>query len=346
MKELKIKKKKNFIRKLFVKLCRIFGYEIIDQSDFEISTTNKSLNSNLSILGKKSINIPLGEVKVTRSVKSLDIIIRTCMKVNMLQQNKKRIFEKKKSEYTFRSLQSLYKSALDLKKKFPKIFIQFTIIDIGSEEVSKNKLISFVKDFPLKFIDLDKKKINIEPVTINKNNEIIERNMAKTMKSIYESFDQGQKCKDLVYFVEDDYIHKTESLAEMVFAYEKFSSIFERELFMLSTDYPYLYKKMENSKILVGEKYHWRTVKESLLTFLTSNQMLAKYEKKLFDMAKNESNPFEKNLHEIFDKELCFSPIPSLSVHCSNINSAFGISPNIDIHKPVSYTHLTLPTKA
>ena len=136
-----------------------------------------------------------------------------------------------------------------------------------------------------------------------------------------------------MYFVEDDYIHKTESLAEMVFAYEKFSSIFERELFMLSTDYPYLYKKMENSKILVGEKYHWRTVKESLLTFLTSNQMLAKYEKKLFDMAKNESNPFEKNLHEIFDKELCFSPLPSLSIHCTNVNSVFGLSPNIDIKK-------------
>ena len=130
----------------------------------------------------------------------------------------------------------------------------------------------------------------------------------------------------IVYLVEDDYIHKTESLAEMVFAYEKFSSIFERELFMLSTDYPYLYKKMENSKILVGEKYHWRTVKESLLTFLTSSQMLYKYEKKLFDMAKNESNPFEKNLHEIFDKELCFSPLPSLSIHCSNVNSIFGLS--------------------
>ena len=143
---------------------------------------------------------------------------------------------------------------MDLKEQFLKIFIQFTIIDIGSDQVSKNKLITFFKDFPFKFINLDKKKINIEPVTINKNNKIIENNMAKTMKSIYESFDQGQKCKDLIYFVEDDYIHKTDSLAEMVFAYEKFSSIFERELFMLSTDYPYLYKKMENSKVLIGEK--------------------------------------------------------------------------------------------
>ena len=333
MKEIKSRKKSGFFKKVFVKICRILGYELIDQSSLEFPVSNKKSDDTLSVPGVKSFSLGVGEFPITRKVQGIDIIVKTCTSVQLVTQNKKRIFEKEKSEYTFRSLQSLYKSALDLKKKFPKIFIQFTIIDISSEEVSKNKLISFVKDFPLKFIDLDKKKINIEPVTINKNNEIIERNMAKTMKSIYESFDQGQKCKDLVYFVEDDYIHKTESLAEMVFAYEKFSSIFERELFMLSTDYPYLYKKMENSKILVGEKYHWRTVKESLLTFLTSNQMLAKYEKKLFDMAKNESNPFEKNLHEIFDKELCFSPLPSLSIHCSNVNSVFGLSPNTDIKK-------------
>ena len=135
--------------------------------------------------------------------------------------------KEEKSEYTFRSLQSLYKSALDLKKKFQKFLFNSPLLILVLKKC-KNKLISFVKDFPLKFIDLDK-KINIEPVTINKNNEIIERNMAKTMKSIYRSFDQGQKCKDLVYFVEDDYIHKTGSLAEMVFAYEKFSSLFLKE---------------------------------------------------------------------------------------------------------------------
>ena len=74
-------------------------------------------------------------------------------------------------------------------------------------------------------------------------------------------------------------------------------------------------------------------MQESLLTFLTSNQMLNKYREKLLEMAKNESNPFEKNLHEIFRNELCFSPLPSLSIHCSNVNSVFGLSPNIDIKK-------------
>ena len=148
---------------------------------------------------------------------------------------------------------------------------------------------------------------------------------------IRQSFNFAKNCDDLVYFVEDDYIHKTEALAEMLFAYEKFSSIFQNEIFLLSTDYPYLYKKMNDSHILTGENIHWRTVEESLLTFMTSKKMIEKHFDKLIDMATNESNPFEKNLHKIYEKEKCFSPIPSLSIHCTNINSVFGLSPNVDL---------------
>ena len=326
-------KKSSFLKKILIKICRMLGYELIDQGTLEFPVSNKKSDDSLSVPGKKSISLGVGEFTISRKVQSIDIIVKTCTSVQLVTQSKNRIFEKEKYEYTFRTLKSLHKSALDLKKKFPKIFIKFTIIDISSNETNKKRLSNFFKDFPLDFVDLDKKKINIEPITINKNNKTIENNMATTMKSIYESFDQAQKCKDLVYFVEDDYIHKTEALAEMVFAYEKFSSIFNKELFILSTDYPYLYKKLGNSNILVGENYHWRTVKESLLTFLTSNRMITMYKEKLLDMAKNESNPFEKNLHEIFDKELCLSPLPSLSIHCSNINSVFGLSPNVDIKR-------------
>ncbi len=333
MREIKSTKKTSFLKKIFIKICRVLGYELMDQSSLEFPVSDKKSKDTLSIPGKRSFSLGVGGLPITRKVQGIDIIVKTCTSVQLVSQSKNRIFEKEKSEYTFRTLKSLYKSALDLKRKFPKIFIQFTIIDIGSDDINKNKLKTFLNDFPFKFINLDEKKISMEPVTINKNNKIIENNMATTMKSIYESFNQAQKCKDLIYFVEDDYIHKTEALAEMIFAYEKFSSIFNKELFILSTDYPYLYKKLENSNVLIGENYHWRTVSESLLTFLTSNKMFNKYSEKFYDMAKNEKNPFEKNLHEIFDKELCLSPLPSLSIHCSNVNSVFGLSPNVDFKK-------------
>ena len=38
----------------------------------------------------------------------------------------------------------------------------------------------------------------------------------------------------------------------------------------------------------------------------------------------------KKPLHNIYEKELCISPIPSLAIHCTNVNSIFGLSPNVD----------------
>ena len=47
-------------------------------------------------------------------------------------------------------------------------------------------------------------------------------------------------------------------------------------------------------------------------------------------MCELEHYPFESPLHKIYEEELCISPIPSLAMHCTNINSIFGLSPNID----------------
>ena len=85
MKEHKNSTKKNFLKKIFIKICRIFGYEIIDQNNFYIPTQGKNLDQDLNIQGKKSINLPLGEVKISRKVKSLTVIFRSCTSVNMLK---------------------------------------------------------------------------------------------------------------------------------------------------------------------------------------------------------------------------------------------------------------------
>ena len=49
--------------------------------------------------------------------------------------------------------------------------------------------------------------------------------------------------------------------------------------------------------------------------------------------ASGKDDPAELALHDIYNKEPCFSPIPSLSIHCANINSIYGISPNTDWKK-------------
>ena len=62
------------MKKLFIKLAKILGFEIIDQNQFYSPTLDKELNEDLSLLNEKSIVLPLGEVKISRNVKSISII--------------------------------------------------------------------------------------------------------------------------------------------------------------------------------------------------------------------------------------------------------------------------------
>ena len=335
MKKINNSKKNNLIKKLFIKLCRLIGFEIIDQSNLNLPVSKKTATDNLGQIGKKIITLPLGETKISRPVKSLDIIIKTCTSINLVTQNKKRIFEKNKSDYTFRTINSLINS-LNFSKNFLKdIDIKIYIIDDNSKKEDLEKIRKIIAKINIKFeiINLDLEKFKQIKV-LNKNNPAIEKNMRATMASILTSFNIAkEKSNDLVYFVEDDYIHKKETIIEMVSTYEKIATELDRELFLCPVDYPYLYKKLDNSNILIGNNYHWRTVNESLLTFLTSKDLINKYWNELLLMAENEHSPFETPLHKIFEKELCLSPIPSLAMHCTNVNSIFGLSPNMNWKK-------------
>ena len=78
--------------------------------------------------------------------KALTIIFRSCTNVNMLTQSKKRLFDEKKSEYTFRSLNSIIASLNQAKEQFPKIDYDIIVVDYNSkEEDLKNGMVSFAQ---------------------------------------------------------------------------------------------------------------------------------------------------------------------------------------------------------
>ena len=125
-------RKSNFFKKLFIKFCRFFDYEIVDQGDLSFPTTNKKGSKNLSNLGIQSLVLPMGKIKIKRPIKSLDIILRTCTSVNMLTQSKKRIFKSNKENYSLKTLKSIINSINNDKKIFKKIKVKLTIIDHNS----------------------------------------------------------------------------------------------------------------------------------------------------------------------------------------------------------------------
>jgi hypothetical protein len=332
MKEIKSQKNNSLVKKIFIKLCRLMGYEIIDQSNFYVPTSDKNLNETLSKPSIKSINLPLGEVKITRDVKALNVIIRTCSSVNMLTQNKRRIFEKDKIEYTLRSVNSILKSINYAKNNYSKIDIKITIVDHNSSNESLKKIIDLVKKSSLNFklINLDLKEFEKKIKQTNEKNEKVTPNQISNMSNIYKSLLLSKISEDLIYFVEDDYIHEIDSITEMLFTYERIASLTGKELIICPTDYPYLYVQAKNTKVFLGEKYHWRKIDETLCTFLTSKQIIEKHWDKFLSICTFEHYPFESPLHEIYKNELCISPIPSIAIHCTNINSIYGLSPNKD----------------
>ena len=320
MKKIKTKRKNNFVKKIFVKVCRILGYEIIDQNNFEIPTLEKNAIENISIAGKKSISIPLGQIDITRKVKSLNIYFRSCSKVNLWNQNKKRIFEADKDEYALRSLYSILKSINYSKKNFNEINIKLSIIDDNSSE----KFIQNMKKLLLKF-DIDNEIISLQ------NNEITQDIKDSNFASIKKCFRLAKEnSNDLIYFVEDDYIHDEICILEMIGTYERIATQLNKEILLCPTDYPYLYANCDPTYIFLGNKKHWRKTEQSLGTFLISKINLNIYWENLLQFASGKDNPAELALHKIYEKEPCFSPIPSLAIHCANINSIYGISPNIN----------------
>ena len=316
------------MKKLFIKLVRLFGYEIIDQNNFTSPSLKKELNENLSIINEKSIVLPLGEVKISRKVSSVLIIVRVNTEIEIWDQSKKRLFEKSKIEYSIRSINSIINSISFCKKNYPNLKIKTIIIDDSSTKENLKRINEVCMNRDIEIISLEHKKYSSK-IKKQKTKETF-----SNLASLMQSFEIGkEKSDDLIFFLEDDYIHHEPMLEESIATYERVSSQIGKDIFICPSDYPYLYTNNEKCNILIGNKRHWRTVNKTLCTFMTSKKLLIDYWNNFQKTCEDRHDPFEKYINEIYEKEICISPIKSLSLHLTNINSSYGLAPFVDYKK-------------
>jgi len=321
--------KKNILKKFFIKLAKAIDLELIDQNEFKSPTLDKRLNENLSNI-KKSIVLPLGEVKLTRKISSLLIIFRTNTNVEMWNQNRKRIFDKSKIEYVCRALNSVIRSIQFLKRNKPDIKVDLKIIDDKSTEENLSSIKNLLKKYEIN-AEIINHELSIHENVIKKQEK---RETFSNLSTLLRAFEIGKKeGEDLVYFLEDDYIHIESALEEMVSSYERIASQLKKDLFICPADYPFLYMDNEKTNLLIGSKRHWRTTSKSLMTFMVSKAFIDKYWDIFFKTCSDLNNPWEKYFNEIYEKEVCISPVQSLTVHITNINSGYGLSPFLDYKK-------------
>ena len=248
--------------------------------------------------------------------------------IEIWDQNKKRLFEYPKIEYSFRSIKSLINSIDYCEKKYPNLNIKTIIVDDNSKSENLNRIKKLIVDKKVEIISLDLK--NFEDVIKKQKSKETFNNLA----SLFQSFKIAkQHGEDLIFFAEDDYLHFEPMLEEMVASYERIASQIKKDIFMCPSDYPYLYMNNEKTNILIGNKRHWRTINQTLCSFMTSKDLINKYWENFEKTCLDRHDPFEKYLNEIYEKEICISPLKSLSLHLTNINSSYGLSPFIDYKK-------------
>ena len=134
------------MKKIFIKICKLLGFEILDQNTFTSPTLEKKLNEELSIINEKSIILPLGEVKITKKVNSILIILRMNTDVEIWDQNRKRLFEMPKIEYSKRSINSLIKTIDYCNSKYSNIHIKTIIVDDNSNHENLSQIRKMIKN--------------------------------------------------------------------------------------------------------------------------------------------------------------------------------------------------------
>ena len=296
-------KKLSSFKRFVLKLLNVYA---LDRETLNLVNPNyKNSGNNTFKINKESIILSNGYLKLNRKINSLDIFYRFApnnVMWNSTNRWKRIVPNINKKDLILTSLNSLKKSIIK--------FISQNQIKVTINLISDNSEKKF-NDIIFKLLDDNHIRINF-----------IETKIEGNRGSYLECCDQAENSEDLIFFIEDDYLFDENCIEEMIITYSRLSTIFNNDVFLCPSDYPFYYDSSYKTSLYIGNKYKWRTVEETLLTFMMSKDLYKRYKKNIRLVGEKENVPFEKPLHEIYKNNPCFSPVNSLSFHISRDHPA------------------------
>ena len=234
----------------------------------------------------------------------LDIILRTHDNIDIHANHKKfRYTNTPKIDIVEKCVRSLIKSANKL-----DIDVNILCLDDNSSEECLSRLNNV--------FSLSKHPVSIHNLTGRGHN--------------YSGVAQFEHAKnsnaDLIYCIEDDYLHTESALVEMIEDYVSFKKKTNTEIVLHPFDDPDNYKQnfIEKCTIILGNKRHWRTNSHTTYTFLTNPEVIKSNLSTFYTLAKHYLTPIGETLriHEnttinnVWREQVTlFTPIPSLALH-------------------------------
>jgi hypothetical protein len=242
----------------------------------------------------------------------LDIIFRSCSRVYEFH-GRVRVAQASKSELIIRCLRSLLRSAELARAERQDLSITLTVVDDHSHpdcvELMKRMLSG--ASFGTGFVAMDERTGN-----------------GPSLLTTYEH--ARENARELIYFVEDDYLHAESAILELTEAYNQFSSQLNSDVVLFPMDSPNLYSRHYPSGILLTSRRYWRNIGSTTGTLLVSRSTLLEHWEKYMGLTRYalDSGVSEENtINLVYRRVPCFSPMPTLAVHMGELEV---ISPFVD----------------
>lgn len=246
--------------------------------------------------------------------KNLEIILRTCDKRDVHQDWRKRYCGLPKNQIIEGCLHSLIKSCEKIEG------LHLVVLDDHSSQQTvdniKTQLENSLLDY--EFISLDQEGYN------------------------FSAHQQYLRCRDsqynLVYSVEDDYLHCKTAIQEMIDSYNIFQEKLNKPIVLFPFDEPDEYRPPSRQDFIVhGSNRHWRTGIASTQVLFTSPALFKNYWSLFETLALKYNGNYLEPRTEHYEESntiykiwtsgnaIRFNPIPSLALHLQFDRSCWKI---------------------
>jgi hypothetical protein len=210
-----------------------------------------------------------------------------------------------KPEVVFRCVASLVQSMNHAAKMIPEFEFTLKVLDDHSDpkHIKKIKEILTHAHFTVEWAGLEVRGV---------------------MPSILSCYQYGLEYgKELVYFIQDDYLYYESCIFDMMNAYLDFSTALKSPVGIYPYNDPYLYHPINcqvSARLVQGRTQYWRTILSSASCFMTHHSVIRTH----FDLFEKMgiSNPYDahmedKSINKIWQERglFMFTPMQSLALH-------------------------------
>lgn len=296
------------LTRLLRKFCNLMGYDLLRLQKTRIHP------EALGGQGRGG-GFDAFEAVVPREVRRFDILFRSCARIEVQGQSRLRFVGAPKNEVALRCLNSLVQSIAYARSQGLETDIRLTVLDDHSDTGYLAAVDALIARAPC-------------PARVV---GIAETGGGPACGAALDF--ARRECPDLIYFVEDDYLHDERAALEITQSFARLSAIYKRDVALFPSDYPDRYRRVDSTHVLLGSHRHWRAVKSSTFTMVTTRGLLERYWDfysgiRLYgvDPAVAEHNTIDR----VYEDVPCLSPLPSLAVHLQHFET---LSPYFDWQK-------------